>query len=176
MAVYIDTEQVAGIAGIPSLTLEQYNALEVKPKLWFLLNPPEGYQRLSADEVSYDGTNSGLSATNTQGAIDEVNGKTDELDDIKLNKTAVKIGFNPTRLLDCNSNTPPVILNEGFYEYTQIVPAPALNKPTSNSSGYLKTYSWDNPAYGSQLFIDQSSSKIYMRTYSNGTWTAWVQT
>ena len=73
MAVYIDTEQVAGIAGIPSLTLEQYNALEVKPKLWFLLNPPEEYQRLSADEVSYDGTSSRLSATNTQGAIDEVN-------------------------------------------------------------------------------------------------------
>ena len=73
MALYKDGNPVSGLNSIPRLTLAQYNTLNVKPEVWIRTDAPESYKRLSADEISYDNTDSGLTATEVQSAIDEIN-------------------------------------------------------------------------------------------------------
>lgn len=42
---------------VPRMTLEQYNALDEKPELWYRTDePPKGYKKLSADQVNSSST------------------------------------------------------------------------------------------------------------------------
>ena len=75
MSLYYDVNMVSGVNFTPQLTLAEYNALSVKPTYWIRTDAPEDYGRLPASEVGYDNTTSGLTADDSQAAIDEVNDK-----------------------------------------------------------------------------------------------------
>ena len=71
--LYYKGKLISGIAKIPRLTLSDYNALTVKPEVWIRTDAPESYKKVTASDVSYDNTSSGLTATDIQSAIDEIN-------------------------------------------------------------------------------------------------------
>jgi hypothetical protein len=78
MALYVNGQLEAGINQVPSYTQAEYDALEIKPEFWICTD--RNYSSVPAANITYDNTDSGLSATNVQDAIDE-------LEDDKSNKS-----------------------------------------------------------------------------------------
>ena len=76
MALYYNGDNVSSINFTPQLTLAEYNALSVKPKYWIRTDAGE-LDSIPSSEISYDNTDSGLTSTNVQDAIDEVDASID---------------------------------------------------------------------------------------------------
>lgn len=72
MALYYKKKLIAGVNFLPRLTMAEYNNLTVKPEHWIRTDGNGSYARISSDEVGYDNSTSGLTATNIQDAIDEL--------------------------------------------------------------------------------------------------------
>lgn len=74
MATYINKNMIDGVEELPRLTEEEFLAIPVaeRPKIWVKRNATETDRGITAEDVQYDNTSSGLSATDTQGAIDEI--------------------------------------------------------------------------------------------------------
>ena len=69
--LYYKGKLLSGIAKIPRLTLNDYNALTVKPEVWIRTDAPESYKKITASDVSFSDT--GITATDVDGAIKEIN-------------------------------------------------------------------------------------------------------
>ena len=70
--LYYNKQLLSGICKVPRLTQSEYDALTTKPEFWILKDNTGSYKRLNADEVLYDNTDSTLTSTNVQDAIDEM--------------------------------------------------------------------------------------------------------
>ena len=51
--LYYKGKLISGIAKIPRLTLNDYNALTVKPEVWIRTDAPESYKKITASDVSF---------------------------------------------------------------------------------------------------------------------------
>ena len=71
--LYYNKQLLSGICKVPRLTQSEYDALVTKPEFWILKDNTGSYKRLNADDVEYDNTDSTLTSTTVQDAIDEVN-------------------------------------------------------------------------------------------------------
>ena len=58
---------------IPQYTYAEWVAAGSPDIPWIRTDAPDDYRKVSGDDVSYDNTSSGLTATDVQSAIDEVN-------------------------------------------------------------------------------------------------------
>lgn len=89
---YIDSQGnkyiLTGVkAQFPRWTYAEWQA-EGEPDIpWIRTDAPSGYRKVSGNDVSYDNTSSGLSATEVNGAIDEVYGKLGGVRTFLINKT-----------------------------------------------------------------------------------------
>lgn len=76
MALYQNGILISGANTLPKMTLAEYQALPVSERPTYWERTDLNYSSLPASDVTYDGTTSGLSATDAQGAIDELASKT----------------------------------------------------------------------------------------------------
>ena len=72
MALYQDGILISGANTLPKMTLAKYQALPVSERPTYWERTDLNYDSISAADVTYDNTASGLSATRVQGAIDEI--------------------------------------------------------------------------------------------------------
>ena len=83
---YIDSQGnkyiLTGVkAQFPRWTYAEWQA-EGEPDIpWIRTDAPSGYRKVSANDTSYDNTTSGLTATEVNGAIDEVSGNVSNKED-----------------------------------------------------------------------------------------------
>lgn len=82
MSLYYNKELVDGVEELPRLTQAEFDnlPLEQKPKMWIKRNATETDRGITGSDVEYDNSVSGLTATNVQDAIDEVEGDLTSLD------------------------------------------------------------------------------------------------
>lgn len=129
----------------------------------------------TANQINYLNTTSGLSATNVQGAIDELeNGKADTS---SLSTVATSGNYNDLlnkpltyggTLTDLNNSTKTA---ETFTLYT--FNGGATNSPSGTAGGWLLSMINSNTTnYGSQ--IASTNAGLYFRKLSGGSFTAWT--
>ncbi len=73
MALYFNGSMIGGVNFTPRMTLEEYNALEIKPTYWIRTDAPGSGGRISADEVIFDTGVLGNLGDSAQTAIQDVN-------------------------------------------------------------------------------------------------------
>lgn len=128
--------------------------------------------------TSYDNTNSKLTSTNVQGAIDELNTKTNENKTSILNlKAKVDNGQNHKLTSDdgkCiqkgNINANDLILN-GDYDGNNI-----LNMPNGSKDWWyieVKAHSNGNYVYQEATELNKDPARKYYRTMQGGSWKLW---
>lgn len=103
----------------------------------------------SADDVSYDNTTSGLTATDVQGAVDEV---------------ANTMIFH-ANVDDCNNAT-----ETGFYNYTQDMAHSLYTEKSIPGGGNMLVVHGGSFVH-QIVFI--GNTNIYMRRLLSGTWNDW---
>lgn len=113
----------------------------------------------TADHVAYDNTQSGLTATDVQGALDETASRADR--GLKIIGDAAAAGYT-----DCNnfpSETVIWINNTGTHPYT--------NAP-GTSAYHISTFRV-LPTHGYQVAVMYTGQSMHVRTYVDGVWQAW---
>lgn len=72
MALYENGILISGANTLPQMTLAEYQALPVSERPTYWERTDLNYNNIPASNVSYDNTQSGLTATDIQSAIDEL--------------------------------------------------------------------------------------------------------
>ena len=72
MALYQNGTLISGANTLPQMTLAEYQALPVSERPTYWERTDLNYGNIPASDVSYDNTQSGLTATDIQSAIDEL--------------------------------------------------------------------------------------------------------
>ena len=72
MALYENGILISGANTLPQMTLAEYQALPVSERPTYWERTDLNYSNIPAIDVTYDNTQSGLTATDIQSAIDEL--------------------------------------------------------------------------------------------------------
>lgn len=72
MALYQNGILISGANTLPQMTLAEYQALPVSERPTYWERTDLNYSNIPASSVTYDNTQSGLTATDIQSAIDEL--------------------------------------------------------------------------------------------------------
>ena len=72
MALYQNGILISGANTLPQMTLAEYQALPVSERPTYWERTDLNYSNIPAIDVTYDNTQSGLTATDIQSAIDEL--------------------------------------------------------------------------------------------------------
>ena len=72
MALYQNGILISGANTLPQMTLAEYQALPVSERPTYWERTDLNYSNIPASDVTYDNTQSGLTATDIQSAIDEL--------------------------------------------------------------------------------------------------------
>ena len=72
MALYENGILISGANMLPQMTLAEYQALPVSERPTYWERTDLNYSNIPAIDVTYDNTQSGLTATDIQSAIDEL--------------------------------------------------------------------------------------------------------
>lgn len=126
----------------------------------------------NASQISYNNSTSGMTASNVQGAVDELNSGLTNVSDFVNTVIAHtefliyrgNMGSDPYTSTDFNNYRYDGIYSNGdTSNFT--------NAPTSNpDNGYLIAFSGNSTV---QIWIGKYLGSLRARTYSNGTWSSW---
>lgn len=177
-----------------ALTQAEYDALSTAQKnngnFYFIVDSDPSY--FSATNIDYDNTDSGLTATNVQDAIDEVKGDIPAVDSAlsdsstnpvqnKVVKAALDTKPTVTRQ-EVKNFLDLLVFNMGFqgdlndatsYGLALISASGATHAPSSNWCYVLSLPMNGNKNYTIQLGFVLGSTNIYIRYCNNGTWSNW---
>lgn len=173
MSLYYNKELVDGVEELPRLTEEEFLAIPIaeRPRIWVKRNATETDRGITASDVEYDNTTSGLTADDVQGAIDEIIVRKNITNDVAITLTptyssqvsiASKSAFKTSGIVSLRLNITVASLTTGEKAIATItnLPASRVNGVIlDNSNSAVVGYFVINPTSGgSTLYVNLNST------------------